>query len=303
MELKIKYFKNPREYLESFHLEDVINNILETKKYFDYAGGVVFPTKQLEYKLSSFPKSISSTLRELSNKKGGFTYLRSKRYYLNFLFKGDVYEHIKMSEELIMAFKNSISMPNPTPSSLTLPFGESSARKLIIREMDHPMQIIFFAGQLLNQDIGGLIDFVVNPLSGGLEIGYGLKSIYETFGTEKIKDILLIKYSRYGDGSIVQPSLNEFIPKQIKYQLKNITNKRLLIVDDNTFSGETLCDLKGMCSVYTNKVGIAAIEKRMDQKDEQLLSINDFDIEPISKLRYIGRIVDFIKNNNLYGLL
>jgi hypoxanthine phosphoribosyltransferase len=192
-------------------------------------------------------------------------------------------------------------MPPSTPPTRFNPEGESTARKIIIREMDHPIQILFFAGHLLNEDEAIPIDFIVNTLSGATEIGYALKSIYSLLGINKIKDVFLLKFSKYGEADKPQPTLESFVPKQLVSELCFLRNKRLLIVDDNTFSGYTLYELKKMCEYYSDFVGIAAIERRTDItiSEKQIIEWADLNITPISKLRYIGKVLGFVKNNNL----
>jgi len=86
-------------------------------------------------------------------------------------------------------------------------------------------------------------------------------------------------------------------------ELDKIVGKRLLIIDDNTFSGETLYDLREMCEHYSRKTGNAAIERRTHVQEERVIELRDLDITPISKLRYIGRVLDFVEHNNLYGMI
>lgn len=393
MNQKIVYIGNPADFVKAFELGDIADELLRAKEYFDYAGGVCLPKNIFDERSKLFPQAILTALKDLSNEKRGNAYLRSKKYYLNFIYEdnvekirerllenlSEVIEHInilselelpselesklmvtsildlkkhysmcvlnaffthmlkehldiqiyesakescikdisnfyqflftgnlgeqgKPSEDILTTFKNALLVPSPTPPTIYAPLGESSATKMIIREMDHPMQIIFFAGSLLNQDMGGTIDFVVNPLSGALEIGYALKAIYTVLGVDKIDDVLLIKYSHYGEDNGIQSSLTPFVPPQLINEVNKIKNRRVLIIDDNTFSGETLYNLKEICSLYTPKVGIASIERRTDIKEPQKIGFEDLDIKPISKLRYIGRVVDFIRNNNLHGL-
>jgi len=223
--------------------------------------------------------------------------------FIRFLLLSELGEQGQFTDKVLTAFEEVITIPKPKLPTLAQPKGESSARKMIIREMDHPMQILLFAGQILDQDKSGPIDFVVNPLSGALEIGYAIKSIYDMLEFRKVEDILLVKYSSYEEGDIVQSSLEPFMPFQLQSDLDRINEKRILIIDDNAFSGETLMDLREMCFHYTTRVGIAAIEKRMDIDRESIIKYEDLDIKPISKLRYIDRVINTILNNNLHGLI
>ena len=169
--------------------------------------------------------------------------------------------------------------------------------------MDHPIQILLFAGQLLKCDKDCLIDFVVNPLNGAAEIGYAVKSIYSNLCIDKVRDVFLLKYSRYDERNVKDILLDPFLPKQLRTQTEIIKNKRLLIIDDNIFNGKTLSDVQQMCSAYSYDIDVAVIEKSITFDETSLIKYQDMNIKPISKLRYIRAVLNEIKNNNLYTLI
>jgi len=78
-----------------------------------------------------------------------------------------------------------------------------------------------------------------------------------------------------------------------------LLGKRLVIIDDNVFTGETLDDLRKMCMAYSSQVEIAAVERLTDKPTKRAINFDDLDFKPISKLRYIERVVEYIKTHNL----
>jgi len=219
--------------------------------------------------------------------------------FYKLVLKGEAVKPQRHTKESLDFFSKELRMPEPTLPSVSKPLGEPTARKIIIREMDHPIQIILFGGQLLREDGTKKIDFVVNPLSGALEIGYALKSIYELLGIDKIGEILLIKYSKYGEGDEIKENIEPFVPENKKRKLQQFKGRRILIIDDNTFTGNTLYELKEMCKSYSNNVGISAIERRTDIDEKRKIEYEELDIKPISKLRYIEKVMRYIQENNL----
>lgn len=391
---KIIYLREPVELLNALNLDYRIEEFLEIKDCFDYAGGIYLSKERVSKAIKTFSSDISDFIKEMGNAVEGNIYFRSKKYYLNYVLSNNVdlirkkipeyliqtsniidslsnskycknlenklliaavldlkkhyslcimnshfknmlrdgtnkelYVHTKnecikdifnfynfilndelspqgkFSKDLLDVFERKFILPKNTLPTLNKPKGETAARKLIVREMDHPMQIMLFAGQILDQDKSGKIDFIVNPLSGAIEIGYAVRCIYEALNIEKIEDIFLIKYLRYGENDSYEESLEKFIPSPSLINLENLKEKRLFVVDDNIFSGQTLYDLKKIFVKYSNKIGIAAIERKSDSKKKPVLNYDDLDIKPISKLRYIERVLNFIRNYNLKGIV
>jgi|GEM_PF-3157397 len=390
---KIVYLEDPRKLLETLGLDRKVDDLLKLSEYFDYAGGIFLPKNVFDESTARLPL-IADFVKDLSNEKDGLVYLRSKKYYLNFVLDNDIkklrkqlpsmiiettdvldglknvdipdnlesklvvgsildhkkhyslcmlnsvfyhmlkhdldidiYENVKDScikdvsnfytflltgkiveqgmftSASLDAFEKQLILPTDTPKTPSNLEIIPAARKIIIREMDHPIQILLFAGQLLKCDKDTIVDFVVNPLNGAAEIGYAIKSIYSKLSIDKVKDIFLLKYSRYDENNIRDISLDPFVPKQLKNETGIICNKRLLILDDNIFKGETLYDIQRMCMSYSTSVDVAAVEKIMKFDETSLIKYDDLLIKPISKLRYIGNVLAEIKDNNLYNLI
>lgn len=220
--------------------------------------------------------------------------------YYKFLMTGKLGKQGVYSGETREKFSRVV-LPSDTEPSLLNPEGEKATRKMIIREMDHPLQILLFAGQLLDQDKPGQIEVTVNPLSGAIEIGYALRSIYTELGIEKIKDVVLMKYSRYAEGD-TERDIESCVPQALKGEIEKLRNHRIMIIDDNTFTGTTLKNLRDMMQRLTNDIGIAAIERISKIEGPRAIEYEELNIKPISKLRYVGNVMEFVKNNNLRGI-
>ncbi len=279
------------DYADTLESKLLLSSILDHKKHYDMAifNSFFFHMLDKELDLSLYEEAKNNCVKDISN-------------YYQFLLTQELGEQSSFSEEIIDIFQKRIIFPKAKDPTEFKPEGEPAARKMLIREMDHPMQILLFAGQLLRQDKTDMIDFVVNPLYGALEIGYALKSIYSIKNIEKINNIFLIKYSRYGEDD--SPStIKKYIPQQIIGETNELIGKRIMVVDDNVFSGNTLFDIKEMLKEYSGNIEVAAIERITDMEVERKINYDELAIKPVSKLRYIERVLKNVVRNNLNGLL
>ncbi|HLC75166.1 MAG TPA: phosphoribosyltransferase family protein, partial [Candidatus Nanoarchaeia archaeon] len=252
-------------------LEDklIVSSVLDHKKHYALCmfNALFGHALSREVNLSTYRSVQQGCIEDVGN-------------YYRFILTGEVGKQGHYEQEAYDTFK-TIDMPKSRV--FATPIGtirESSAEKIIMREMDHPAQILLFAGQVIDQDKHGSFDFVVNPLAGALEIGYALKAIYETLGIPKVNDVLLVKYSKHGEGHQSERSLEQSVPLQLRGDLERIRGKRLCVIDDNTFSGETLKAVREMCRLYSDNVAIAAIERRMDVTEPRVIEYDDLDIKP-----------------------
>jgi len=183
----------------------------------------------------------------------------------------------------------------------------SGASKIIIREMDHPAQIILYAGNMLKYDGKRPIDITVNPLKGATEIGYGLKSVLNNFDVDKIQNIVLLKYSHYDSSTPRIKSIEDCMPQFLLPELQNLRNKRIFIIDDNGWTGDSLRSIKEKLSQYSNDINLAVIERAVDsiqklrEAGKPYLRPEELAIPAIAKIRQPGTINRELIANNFGG--
>jgi len=279
---------------ESNHEDDSLEtrmlglSILDHKKHYSMCilSAMFYHMLQDEVSIDIYQRAKGICIDDINN-------------FYHYLITGNLIGQGRISDDILKEFRHSIKFPPATPPSTFKTEGEPSARKVIIREMDHPMQITLFSGEVLSEESNDPIDFIVNPLNGALEIGYALKTIFSISGKDKVRDVFLVKYSKYADAAERAISLRPFVPVQLVEETDMLLGKRLVIIDDNVFTGETLDDLRKMCMAYSSQVEIAAVERLTDKPTKRAINFDDLDFKPISKLRYIERVVEYIKTHNL----
>ncbi len=121
------------------------------------------------------------------------------------------------------------------------------------REMDDPSKILLYTINA-SSEIKRNADLVVNPFSGGMELGYAFKAIMSVLGKDVVNDILLLKFSMHGDDdNLERYSFSERFeklveigfPKMIRRKAKGkFTMRKGLILDDNTTSKRTLLQIR-----------------------------------------------------------
>ncbi len=180
---------------------------------------------------------------------------------------------------------------------------DSGASKLVFREMDHPGQLLLFAGNLLRWDGEQKIGVVVNPLFGAIEVGYALRAITEAIGVRKIDNVYFIKYSlhREGHAEIENGETQGHFPDQLKEELRNIGGRRVVIIDDMYNIGTTLRILRELFRRYSANLAVATVEMnytyhRQKGDLERCLNPSELLVPPISDWRYVRNIERKIKN-------
>jgi hypothetical protein len=171
---------------------------------------------------------------------------------------------IEKVEEGILDLFMRISLPKDRIDSDL----EKGARKLVHRDFDHPGQILYYCGSLLENDrFGSSIDVIINPLFGSIELGYGIKAVCTTLGVDKVREVQFIRYSRYGEShprDLTTEELSKFVPSCLIPELEGLltnTTHRIVIMDDGIFTGTTLCSLRDFIRTrYDREVELAAVE-------------------------------------------
>jgi len=183
----------------------------------------------------------------------------------------------------------------------------SGASKIIVREMDHPAQIILYAGNMLKHDGKCPIDITVNPLKGATEIGYGLKSVFDNLNIYKIQNIILLKYSHYDNNEPDTKDIANYMPQFLLPDLQQLRNKRVFIIDDNGWSGLSLRRIREMLSQYSDDINLAVIERAVDsiqklrEAGKPYLRPEELAIPAIAKLRHVDAINRELIANNFGG--
>ena len=147
-----------------------------------------------------------------------------------------------------------------------------SSRDIVRPEASHPLVLITFAALLLDQVKG--INTIIGLPSGGTEIAYLISQTFIKIKKEEC-DLLLLPISlhsmltQYGEKS----NLKEILPAYWRRHEEKITNKMILITDDNSSSGATLdaisSSLMSFCSNSTIEVAVAEADierSRLDLK-------------------------------------
>lgn len=283
------------EFRSNISLEEKIlhSSLLDHKKHYSLAFLIGLYNHMLtdpDFDIETYKRFRDVCERDIDN-------------YYRFLLAEKSPEIIDLNDEEL---NHSIYI-NPPKDTLE----ESGARRLIFREMDHPGQLILYSGNLFKKDGEKKVDVVVNPLAGAIEIGCGLKSIFNSLGIEKIDNIYFIWYSSKAKGHykpITTQSLKEYVPKKLIEEFENMKNKRIFLIDDNAFSGKSIRNIKDfLIQNYSSDVNLAVIEmaiiaaRKRKEKGFPFLDLNELAVPVISNWRYINRVEEEVKRYNFGG--
>lgn len=172
---------------------------------------------------------------------------------------------------------------------------ESAASKLVLREMDHPGQIVLYAGNLLRWDGEQRIDAVVNPLFGAVEIGYALQSVLGALGIDKIVDVYFVRYSLHREGHDAIECNAGHVPEQLTARMQDLAGRRIFIIDDMYNRGTTLTNLRDFFRQYSNDVFMGAVEMNHAYHEKrgslgECLSPSELAVPPVAEWRYVKEI-------------
>ncbi len=162
------------------------------------------------------------------------------------------------------------------------------------RELDDPIKIALYS---LNaaQGITQPYELIINPFSGGIEIGFAFKAIGDAIGRDLVEDILLLNYSKYRQGHTLESTeedgrtrllLEIGFPAEIREDAYlRLCGQESCVVDDNTTTGSTLRELRDALvnSHICERADIGAVElgriDRLKRFDENIIS--ELVFEPI----------------------
>ena len=159
-----------------------------------------------------------------------------------------------------------------------LPLGLENSEKRFI-EMDNKSWLYIFAKSLNPESLGSNIE-VVNPGYGGLYIGPFLKEMYGYDFTNILKSKYIKDTSKLDEELSIQDMASSDRPFK--------DGKRVLILDDNVGTGQTMQELKGElqnCGVQSVMTGAIQYNWRNyyrvsigDKKDIEIFEPNQFDL-------------------------
>ncbi len=127
----------------------------------------------------------------------------------------------KMPENILKTYSN-VQLPIHKPLAR---FGKWGGRKMNIRDLDHPGNILLYVGHFLDTNIQ--IDLVVNPLFGSFEVGHAIEQICASFNFKPIREKGFIRYSIYDEGhpidilELISGLQNDYNTKTFKYMVYN----------------------------------------------------------------------------------
>ncbi len=162
------------------------------------------------------------------------------------------------------------------------------------REMDDPAKILLYTINAM-QNLEREVDLIVNPFSGGMELGYAFRGITAALGKDVVRDVLLLKFSMHGDGDdlVDYPKEQWFeklvsggIPRLIRDEARGkLLVNHGLIIDDNTTSKSTLAQIREAVTskgINQGRYGICAIEiGRLDKVNFDETILTDLEFEAI----------------------
>ena len=148
------------------------------------------------------------------------------------------------------------------------------------REMDDPTKILIYTVNAM-QNIDKKVDLIVNPFSGGMELGYAFRGITAALGRDVVRDVLLLKFSMHGDDDDLvdypkEQWFEQLVSGGIPRLIRDEAREKLLvnyglIIDDNTTSKQTLAQIReAVTSKGENqgRYGICAVEIGRENKKE-----------------------------------
>lgn len=167
----------------------------------------------------------------------------------------------KIPDNLLEAYA-SVELPPHKPLAKS---GKWGGRKMNVRDLDHPGNILLYAGQFL--DLDDCLDLVVNPLFGSFEVGHAINEICATFNHHAVNRTSVIRYSLYEEQhnrDIRGVSISTFVPPElIKSFEASFADKpeKVVIIDDGISSGDTVLGLaEYLKENYDSNPGISAVE-------------------------------------------
>lgn len=240
------------------------------------------------------------------------------RNYYEFLIADQLPKVASPSQSVLDSFRHLV-LPRQVENKLGIgPELGTGPKKLTFRDFDHAGQLVLFAGNVLMHDGDNPpIDSVISPLFGSIEIGFGLKAIFDSLGIDKVRNVRLIRFSRHDERDsldIENEEFTRFIPTFMEREFLDEldeSEKRIVMIDDGISTGLTLVVLQRyFSSKLNNFVEIAAVEKDLTRtyrdscgidlkyesrgKKETFIKYDDLVIPPIAQ-RSINPIPEIIK--------
>lgn len=141
-------------------------------------------------------------------------------------------------------------------------------RRALSREMDHPGRILLYSANLCNI-VNSTYDFCINPLRGATEIGFAVKTISTLVNKKVIDKISFVRYSthdeRHAELKSVGDLFQHYIPNQLLRNYKKIQNKKVIVIDDNISTGDTLANINKVLTDFCSYVSTSVVEINRDK--------------------------------------